>query len=126
LWRTKINKEDFINNVIKIMPVGKVLQNPGGGTSTIAAYSNSNISYQRENSTIAVKTADLYESYNKYRGSKCSSNDLKKYMPKVFDSTKNGHDCNCTFLFMLLKEMHLTDKIEGAGVRGSPFYVDIR
>jgi hypothetical protein len=117
--------EDFINNVIKIMTRGKILQNPGGGVSTILTCSSFSIRYQRGNSPITVKVADLYAVYNKYRGNICTSNDIKEYMPSVFDSTKNGHSCNRTFLFMLLVQMHLVDKIKGRGVSGDPFFVYI-
>jgi hypothetical protein len=45
----------------------------------------------------------------------------------IFDSNARpaGHSCNCTFLFLVLKEIGLCGEIKGAGKAGNPFYVDI-
>jgi hypothetical protein len=52
---------------------------------------------------------------------------LKKFRPTVFDSSQNGHSCNCTFLFIIFSKLNLLEgNIEGRGVRGDPFYVEIK
>lgn len=43
----------------------------------------------------------------------------------MFASHFSGHSCNRTFLFMILKETKLVNKIEGKGLRGAQFYVSI-
>ena len=60
-----------------------------------------------------------------FKEKRCSTSDLKKYKSQVFDSNSNGHNCNCTFLFMVLKEMKLLKNIDGKGVKGSEFFVNI-
>jgi hypothetical protein len=111
--------------VMGSIPVGTVLQNPGGGTSIIASYSDSGISYKRKNSTIRVSFRDLFDAYSHFRGQEVSSSDLKKYKLSVYDSTKGGHSCNCTFLFMVLCHLPLVVGIEGNGKKGCPFFINI-
>ena len=87
------------------------------------------IMYRRGNSRIRVQLADLYRAYNRFKGRKVSSIDLRRFAPSVFDSTARpaGHSCNCTFLFHLLQRLELTvGLLDGRGVRGSPFSVVIR
>lgn len=106
------------------IPVGTVLQNPGGGTSIIVSYSDSKISYKRGSSTINVSFRDLFDAYSHFRGRQVSSSDLEEFAPSIY-SSKDGHHCNCTFLFMVLCRLPLVVGIEGRGVKGSPFYVSI-
>jgi len=61
---------------------------------------------------------------NTFSGKKCSTVDLKEYNTAVFDSKKNGHSCNCTFVFCMAVQLGLTQGgIFGKGVRGNPFYI---
>jgi hypothetical protein len=60
--------------------------------------------------------------YEGYWEDTCSSNDLKIYDPHIVISKSDGHSCNCTFVFLVLKELGLVE-IKGNGVRGNPFYV---
>jgi len=122
-----VNLEQFSSSVQKTLPVGTVIDNPGGSISTIVGYTNSKISYVRGNSTIYVSLADLHSSYSDYLGRRLSSADLKKIAPSVFDSSARpaGHSCNCTFLFRILQRLNIAGEIEGRGVRGSPFSVVI-
>ena len=56
-----------------------------------------------------------------------STNILKDFKPTVFDSLKNGHSCNTTFLFSILNHVGLLkDGINGSGTKGHPFYVTIQ
>src|SRR3990172_9929658 len=114
--------DKFVAAVKLAFPVGTVIENPGGGTSTIVGYSNMNISYVRGRSTIAVAFSDLYETYAKFKGQHVSSTELRAFRPSVFDSAARpaGHSCNCTFLFRVLEKLNLSGPITGSGVRGNP------
>ena len=116
---------DFVAAVKATFPVGTVIVNPGGGTSTIVGYGDKNVSYLRGNSTITVELIDLYEAYSSFRGQRVSSSDLRVFNPSVFDSAARpaGHSCNCTFLFRVLERLSLSGPISGSGVRGNPYAV---
>lgn len=109
------------------MPVGTVLANPSRGTSEVSAYTEHKINYIRGSSTIHVSYSDLFYAYQHFNGGKVSASELKEYNPSVFDSNARpaGHSCNCTSLFLILKELGVVDEIHGNGVRGDPYYVDI-
>lgn len=117
--------QEFYNRTISVLSVGTVLQNPGGGTTEIIAYTGNNITYKRGNSKIRVSMIDLYGAYNSFCGKTVSSSDLRKHAPRVFDSKKSGHSCNCTTLFMILRAIGIIATIEGKGKRGNPFRVTI-
>jgi hypothetical protein len=117
--------DQFLGELYKKINVGKILDNPGGGTSKIVFMDNNKIVYRRGKSKISIKINDIFEVYEKNKGNICS-NKLKEDKPYIFDSKTNGHSCNCTFIFMIFKEMGVVNKIEGAGVRGNPFYVIIK
>lgn len=99
-----MNRSDFITAVIKAFPVGTVIANPGGGTSTITGYTVSSVSYVRGRSTIVVAFSDLYAAYNAFKGKDVTSTELRAFMPTVFDSAARptGHSCNCTFLYQAI------------------------
>jgi len=122
-----MNFSSFISSVSNTCPVGTVLNNPGGGTSTIKKITSNNIYYERGNSSITVALLDLFKAYSDYKGKQVSCSDLKKYSPSIFDSKaiNPGHDCNCTFLFLVLKEIAIIQTISGAGVCGNPYYISI-
>ena len=120
-----LERVQFTRMVKSALPVGKELANPGGGTTKILSYSESNICYQRGNSRIYVGFADLYVAYRSYHGRKVTSSDLKTYAPAVFDSKHNGHSCNATFLFQVLVAIGIVKRIQGEGKAGHPFYVDL-
>lgn len=121
---------DGKNLVMKLknkLEVGIVFQNPGKGTSTIKAVNEKNIVYMRRKSRLYLKFADIEQAYNTFKGKICTTNNLKEYKPEIFDSKQNGHSCNCTFFFSLLKFLDLIEgDIQGSGRKGSPFYVKIR
>jgi hypothetical protein len=123
------NIEQFILNARGIITRGKVFQNPGGGTSRIISFTeDGRISYRRGESYISINIRDIIGACNHFCGDRCSSNDLKQYAPHIYDSKARpaGHDCNCTFFFMILKEMDLIYNIEGEGKANSPFYIVIK
>jgi hypothetical protein len=124
-----MNSNSFLEKIRKIIYIGKIFDNPGGGTSEIIAVNENNVlTYRRGDSNIAINISEIHNIYNSFYGGKCSSNDLKKYAPHIFDSNARpaGHSCNCTFVFLLFEKMGITDKIEGKGIKGSPFYVNIK
>ncbi len=118
---------EFMSDVKSALPIGTVIDNPGGGTSKIVSYTASNISYVRKKSTIVVAFEDLYETFKRFEGQCVSSSELKAFRPSVFDSTARpaGHSCNCTFLFCVLEKLELSGPITGAGVKSNPFAVKI-
>jgi hypothetical protein len=107
---------------------GMIFINPGGGTSEVVSIGKGKISYRRKASTMAVTIQSLYDAFFMFKNSMMASSDLKARWPAVFDSNARpaGHSCNVTFLFLCLKEMGLISKIMGRGVRGNPYYVDLR
>ena len=110
-----------------VMP-GIIFVNPGGGTSEVISVSSSKISYRRKSSTMTIRIESLYDAFSAFRNSRMSSPDLRAKWPVIFDSQARpaGHSCNATFLFLCLKEMGLISQIMGQGVRGNPYYVDLR
>jgi hypothetical protein len=56
--------------------------NPRGGTSRITNVDNNGISYVRGNSTIYVSSGDLYSAYDRFKGARVSSTDLRGSHPR--------------------------------------------
>lgn len=117
----------FIRAIKSTIPPETILQNPGGGTTTIIAYDNEYLKYRRGKSRFKVGLNDLFEAYSRFRGTQLSSRELKQINPRVFDSKfpHFGHSCNATLLYMFLKEIGVVEGVHGAGHRGNPFFVDI-
>ncbi len=122
-----MNLDQFKSAVSRAVPKGTELENPGGGMSIINSITSENICYQRGSSNITVAFSDLFDAYSHHKGKSVSCSDLKTYAPSVFDSTARpaGHSCNCTFLFVVLRELGVIQTIGGSGVRGNPYHVDI-
>ena len=120
-----MNFTEFTQKIRASIPVGTILENPGGGTSTILSYTLDAVSYRRGNSRMYASFRILFDAYVRFKGGRMSSSDLKKINPAVFDSQARpaGHSCNCTFLFMVLKKIGLITHIHGKGVSGNPFFV---
>ena len=120
--------DEFVLSLKAAFPVGTVIDNPGGGTSTISTYSESKVYYVRGHSKISVTFADLHEAYLAFAGKDVSSSQLKLFRPSVFDSSArpSGHNCNCTFLFRVLQQLGLSGAVAGSGVRNSPFSIKVR
>ena len=112
----------FAERIQSELPVGSILENPGGGTSTITDYSQAFITYRRGKSSIHVSYENLFKAYCKYQGQQVRASDLKTFAPNVFDSAArpSGHSCNATFMFLLLGRLGLAGEFEGKGVRGGP------
>lgn len=117
--------QQFFAEIKRKLPPNTILQNPGGGTSTIKSYSETQMVYKRRNSNIYVEVRAFHDAYKVFSGKKVTTNDLKGYDPEVFDTKCNGHSCNCTMLFMILKALGITTTIKGTGKRGDPFWIMI-
>jgi hypothetical protein len=116
--------DEFHGELKSKITLGKVMDNPEKGTSTIIAYTqNGNICYLRGEHCISIPIIEIYNAYQKYSGKRCSSTDLKALNPSVFGA--QGHGCNCSFLFMVLREMGLCSEIRRVGNGSSSFGVDV-
>ena len=119
-----MSNASILNSLSMVISPGTVFVNPGGGTSEIVGITEKNIYYIRGKSKISFPVHEFIEICSVFEGQKCSSSDLKKRNPKIFDSNKSGHSCNCTFLFCLAEKLGLLNNgIQGRGVSGNPFYV---
>jgi hypothetical protein len=103
------------------LPEGTVLNNPGGGTSTVLWVDDGRVCYQRGKSRFYVGLRDLYSAFMHFAGGDVTTRQLKDYSPGVFDSAQRGHNCHCTFLFLALQQMGAVQEIWGHGHAGSPF-----
>lgn len=120
-----MDPSEFRKKLQRALPAGAVFSNPGGGTSTVLAWSADQVCYKRGNSRIYVRVDALYEAYAHFAGHVVSSSDLRVVWPHIFDSKHKGHSCNCTFLFSAFRLIGVVTEIRGRGVRGDPFVVDI-
>ncbi len=110
-----------IENVIRdTLKVGMVFDNPGGGTTEIVSISGTSIYYKRKNSKMQLKFSDIDSSYYNFKDGRVTTNMLKGFKPKVFNTRENGHDCNCTVLFLILKNAGLTK----GEIYGRPFGIE--
>jgi len=120
-----MNLDNICGLIKKSFPVGSIIQNPGGGTTTIVGYNDKKLSYIRKNSRMYLPYQTILSVFEKFNGKRVTTKDLKKFFPKVFDSQARpaGHSCNCTTLFMVLGGIGLAGKIEGSGKKGYPFQI---
>jgi len=116
-----MDKTTFVQIMRRAAPKNLTFQNPGDGTSKIISHSNTAIYYQRGKSPISIGYEALFDVWNIFQGKLVNSTELRDHNPSVFDSNKNGHSCNCTFLFLIFEAAGLVDEIEGKGVRGNPY-----
>jgi hypothetical protein len=107
------------------LPEGTVLENPGGGTSTILWCDDERVCYRRGNSRFYVGLRDLHSAYVDFAGGDVTTRQLKDHAPAVFDSARKGHNCHCTFLFLTLRQMGVVEEIWGRGQARSPFGVTL-
>jgi hypothetical protein len=115
----------FIVRIRETVEVDEVWPNPGGKTSTIVRLGDNVIVYRRGNTNISVNYEDLHAVLSKYAGEFVTSSEVRDWRPDVFDSSAGGHSCNRTFLFLLLKKLGVVKRIDGSGVRGDPFGVQL-
>lgn len=117
----------IINLVKNKITEGRVFENPGGGVTEVVRVTELGIYYKRGNSKMLIKYGDIEKTYLEFKGKTVSTEDLRFFNSKVFDSKKGGHSCNCTVFFLILEECGLiNDVILGNGKCGNPFYVRIK
>ncbi|MCB1970114.1 MAG: hypothetical protein H6851_20615 [Geminicoccaceae bacterium] len=117
--------ESIIDQIIACVRPGQVMANPGGGTSRIKRSDRETLSYIRGHSRMYLPMDVLVAAYCKWCNKQVTSAELRDWRPDVFDSSRGGHSCNCTFFFMVLQQAGLAGDIEGAGKAGSPFSVNV-
>lgn len=115
----------FVKLLRDHLPVGLVLNNPGGGTSTILSWTGNRVSYERGKSRFSIEARDLFAAYQHYSGCDVTTTQMKEHHPSLYDSQQNGHSCHCTFFFLALQRLGIVQRIWGTGRRGSPFGVTI-
>jgi len=122
-----MDEHEFFSKIVENIRSDDVFPNPGGGKTTIKFITRRNIYYCRGSSKINARISEFFKAYSYLRGKRCTTSDLKKFSPSVFDSNARpaGHSCNCTFFFTLLHKVGLCSKPKGRGVSGDPFYVEI-
>lgn len=120
-----MDRDAFLELLRSSIPEGTRMVNPGGGTSTVLWIDSDRVSYQRGQSRFYVSLADLHDAFQRFSGSEVTTRLLKDYSPSVFDSASGGHNCHCTFLFLVLQKMGIVERINGSGRRGAPFGVTI-
>lgn len=111
--------------IIKAFNEGYVFEYSGKIIAVVESINAERIVYKCGKLCIALKMCDLETTYNRYKGKLCHAEDLKQYNPVIFDTKKNGYSCSCTFFFMLLQHLGLAE-IFGEGVKGNPFYAQIK
>lgn len=116
----------FLGRLRANLPEGTVLPNPGGGTSTIAWIDENRLCYVRGKSRFYLGLEEMYRTYGHFAGEEVTTGRLKAFSPSVFDSSRRGHSCNCTLLFLVLQRMGLAGTLAGEGKRGAPFGVVFR
>lgn len=120
-----MNYPEFTSQIKSSLPVGAILPNPGGGTSTIVTYGVDSLYYKHGRSHITVSMHDLHHAYLHFSGGRVSSSYLRDFNPSVFDSKAGGHSCNCTMWFMILCVLGVVDYVHGEGKAHHPYWVII-
>jgi hypothetical protein len=108
------------------LPEGLVLDNPGGGTSTIMWCDGERVCYRRGDSRFYIGLRALHVAYGHFAGGDVTTRGLKDYAPGLFASARGGHDCHCTFFLLALQRMGVAGELWGRGRAGSPFGVKLR
>ncbi len=89
-----MTEAQFVALLRSNLPVGLALENPGGGTSVVAASDADRVCYVRGRSRMCVTLHELYRAYAHFSGGRVTTTDLKGFTPSVFDSDESGHNCH--------------------------------
>ena len=112
--------------VQEVIKEGNIFENLGKGTSQIYKIDDEKIIFIRGKSKITFFRNYLESVYKEYHGQMVTTTKLKEFLPEGFSSKHKGHDCNCTFLFVVLNEIgFVKDGFHGKGVKGNPFYINL-
>lgn len=120
-----MNSDTIRKLIEKSFPVGTKIQNPGRGCTKIGGYNVQKVSYMRRSSRMYLPYKTILSVIKSFNGQEVSSKTVKEFLPEIFDSQARpaGHSCNGTTLFLLLKGIGFTERIEGRGKRGNPFKI---
>ncbi len=116
--------ETFLQLFLVNLPQGLVLQQPGGGTSSVVWCREGRVCYRRKKWRFHCNVRDLYDTFRHFTG-EVTTRQLKEHAPGVFDKKRGGHDCHCTFFFLALRRMGLAGEIWGGGKAGLPLGVTL-
>lgn len=121
-------QSEIRQEILKAVQQGQRFENPGGGDSLIHSIDDARIVYIRGKSKISLKLDDVVAVTDHFPKTKLTNNQLKEFCPKVFDSNARpaGHSCNCTLLFRVLQSIGRASEIFGKGIRGNPFYIELK
>ncbi len=119
-----MKREEFFKMIKEHFSVGNEFDNPKKGTSKIISITSDKITYRRINSSISLKIDIMYDAFIKFKGKKCSASDLEEFNDTFRKNV--GHTCNCSFFFIIMRELGLSSEIKGKGVVGNPFYVEFK
>src|ERR1700733_1509812 len=108
-----MNYDDFVELLRQRMPVGLVLDSPGGGTSTVMSCSDVRIAYRRGQSIYQIDLCHLHDAYQHFAGGDVTTNALTDYLPQVFEQRHGGHNCHRTFFLLVLHGMGIVGDIWG-------------
>lgn len=117
-----MTKEEFVKKLTGSVKVGDVFDNPGGGTSLIKKIEDGRITYARGKykGKIYIDMDVMYNAFVHFPKG-FSLNDLEP-----LDKQFRIHNCNRTFLMMMLKAMGIVKQIEGSRKpKDLPFRVKI-
>lgn len=106
-----MNFDTFAELLRKSLPEGLVLDNPGGGTSTVMWCDKERVCYRRGNARLYVGIRSLHEAYLRFSGRDVTTKQLREYDPPLYDPGHNGHSCHCTFFFVALWRMGVVEEI---------------
>jgi hypothetical protein len=122
-----MTKDELISHITDSFSVGDVLDNPGGGVSTLASVGPDKLSYIRGKSRMYLTYDIVFKVIDKYQRGILTTNNLRQLEPSIFDQKHGGHNCNCTFLLSVLTKLQFTEGgIQGMGQSGSPFFVRMK
>lgn len=121
-----MNQKQFMDLITKNIVVNRSFNNPSGkGITQIKVNDGKTITYQRGHSRISITILELWNVYQKFLNNTISTRDLKKYKPYIYNSNNKGHSCNSTALFLIFQNIGIISKINGRGVKGDPFWIEL-
>jgi hypothetical protein len=117
---------DFVELLRARLPVGVVLENPGGGTSTVLSHTETRIYYKRGDSPFHMDYDDLHDAYQRFTGEPVTTSNLKDYAPAIFDQPHGGTTVTARFFCLPWYRWGLPSQFGGAArpvIRSeSPFH----
>ena len=107
--------------------IGDILYTPNHAEKRICSITDEVMIYEHGRSRVWFLMADIVSAYERFKGTRVSSKDLRKFSPHVFDSKQCGHSCNAIVFQMIMVRCGLTyGDIQGTGLSGNPFYIQLK